>query len=193
MNGSNKKLRLIEIIYAKVIAHSIERKFSLFCCGCKIRDQDCLMLDEFEKWEMYGLDAMEEAGTNYAVWREFTNVIEILNVPFEKYFTEHLLSLEENPDLMLIESLFQEYQDNQSLIEVLCDLSNPKADPLEPFAECLFSSPLPLYIMLEERKKGSRARNKMNKRHIKTISKINFENILIICKILNILLLINNF
>ena len=141
MNGSNKKLRLIEIIYAKVIAHSIERKFSLFCCGCKIRDQDCLMLDEFEKWEMYGLDAIEEAGTNYAVWREFTNVIEILNVPFEKYFTEHLLSLEENPDLMLIESLFQEYQDNQSLIEVLCDLSNPKADPLEPVAECLFSSP----------------------------------------------------
>jgi hypothetical protein len=41
--------------------------------------------------------------------------------------------------------------------------------------------------MLEERKKGSRARNKMSKRHIKTISKINFENILIICKILNIL------
>jgi hypothetical protein len=60
------------------------------------------MLDEFEKWEMYGLDAIEEAGTNYAVWREFTNVIEILNVPFEKYFTEQLLSLEENPDLMLI-------------------------------------------------------------------------------------------
>ena len=74
------------------------------------------MLDEFEKWEMYGLDAIEEAGTNYAVWREFINVIEILNVPFEKYFTEHLLSLEENPDLMLIESLFQEYRDNQSLI-----------------------------------------------------------------------------
>ena len=121
------------------------------------------MLDEFEKWEMYGFDAIEEAGTNYAVWHEFTNVIEILNVPFEKYFTEHLLSLEENPDLMLIESLFQEYQDNRSLIEVLCDLSNPKADPLEPFAECLFSNPLPLYIMLEERKKGSRVRNKMNK------------------------------
>ncbi|CAB4043633.1 Hypothetical predicted protein [Paramuricea clavata] len=131
MNGSNKKLRLIEIIYAKVIAHSIKRKFNLFCCGCKIRDPDCLMLDEFEKWEMYGLDAIEEAGTNYAVWREFSNIIEILNVPFEKYFTEHLLSLAENPDLMLIESLFQKYKDNQSLIEVLCDLSNPKADPLE--------------------------------------------------------------
>jgi hypothetical protein len=96
---------------------------------------------------MYGLDAIEEGGTNYAVWREFTNVIEILNVPFEKYFTEHLLSLEENPDLMLIESLFQEYQDNQSLIEVLCDLSNPKGDPLEPFAECLFCSPPYLYIL----------------------------------------------
>ena len=131
MNGSDRKLRLTEIIYAKIIAHGIESRFSLFCCGCKIRDQDCLMLDEFEKWKMYGFDAMEEARTNYAVWREFTNVIEILNVTFEKYFTEHLLSLEENPDLMLVESLFQECQDNQSLIEVLCDLSNPRVDQLE--------------------------------------------------------------
>jgi hypothetical protein len=62
------------------------------------------------------------------------------------------LSLEENPDFMLIESLFQEYQDNQSLIEVLCDLSNPKADPLEPFAECLFSSP-PTFIYYVRGKK----------------------------------------
>ena len=78
--------------------------------------------------------------------------IELSNVPFEKYFTEHLLSLEENPDLMLIESLFQEYRDNQSLIEVLCDLSNPKADPLEPVAECLFSSP-PTFIYYVKGKK----------------------------------------
>ncbi|CAB4032398.1 Hypothetical predicted protein [Paramuricea clavata] len=158
MNGSSKKLRLIEIIYAKIIARSIEKKFGLFCCGCKVRDQDCLMLDEFEKWEMYGLDAIEEAGINYAVWREFTSVIEILNVPFEKYFTEHLLSLEENPDLMLIESLFQEYRDNQALIEVLCDLSDPRADPLEPVAECLFGSP-PTFIYYV-RGKGEKFRSK---------------------------------
>ena len=145
------------------------------------------MLDEFEKWEMYGLDAIEEAGTNYAVWREFTNVIEILNVPFEKYFTEHLLSLEENPDLMLIESLFQEYRDNQSLIEVLCDLSNPKADPLEPVAECLFSSPPTFIYYVRGKKERFESKEPNEQRNIRTISKINFENILITCKILNIL------
>jgi hypothetical protein len=35
MNGSNKKLRLIEIIYAKVIAHSIERNLACFVAGVK--------------------------------------------------------------------------------------------------------------------------------------------------------------
>ena len=131
----------MEMIHAKVIAHIIESKFNLFCCGCKIRDQDCLMLDEFEKWEMYGIDAMEEAKASCIVWREFSHVLEILNVPFEKYLTEHLLSLEENPDLMLIESIFHVYQDNQSLIEILRDLFIPKADPLERIAECFFTSP----------------------------------------------------
>jgi hypothetical protein len=36
MNDSDRKLRLIEIIYAKIIAHGIESRFRLFCCGCTI-------------------------------------------------------------------------------------------------------------------------------------------------------------
>ncbi len=59
MNSSNKKLRLIEIICAKVLACVIDSKFNQLCCGCKEYDQDCLMLEEFERWRMYGLDAME--------------------------------------------------------------------------------------------------------------------------------------
>ena len=64
MNRSNKKLCLIEILYAIAIARTIESKFKQLCCGCKEYDQDCLMLDESEKWQMYGLDAIEETKTH---------------------------------------------------------------------------------------------------------------------------------
>ena len=73
---------------------------------------------------IYGLDAIEEAKTNYTVWHEFSNVIEILNVPFEKRLTDHISNFEENLDFTLVESLLQLYQENQPLLKVLCDLSD---------------------------------------------------------------------
>ncbi len=141
MNGSNKKLRLIEIICAKVLARVIDSKFNQLCCGCKEYDQDCLMLEEFERWRMYGLDAMEE--TRHTVWLEVSNVLKILDFPFEKPLIDHLSSLQKSPDLMLMESLLQVYEDNQPLVKVLSDLSDwdPQIDPLANFALCYFSLP----------------------------------------------------
>ncbi len=55
MNRLNKAI--VEIIYGKIIAHIDECNFNQLCCGCIEYEQDCLMLDEFEKWLMYGLDA----------------------------------------------------------------------------------------------------------------------------------------
>ncbi len=61
--------------------------------------------------------------TTHTVWHEFTNVIEILNVPFEKRLTDHISNLEENPDLILVKTLPQLCEENQPLVKVLCDLS----------------------------------------------------------------------
>ncbi len=66
-----------------------------------------------QKWQMYGLDTIEETKTNHTIWHELTNVIKILNVPLDKSLTDHISNLEENPNLMLIESLLQVYQENQ--------------------------------------------------------------------------------
>ncbi len=55
------------IIYAKIIARTIESKVNQLCCGCNAYDQDCLMLGESEKWQMYGLNAMQEAKTIHTV------------------------------------------------------------------------------------------------------------------------------
>ncbi len=99
------------------------------------------MLSEFERREMYGLATFEETGINHTVWHELTNVFEILTIPFKKHLTDHISNLEENPNLMLVESLLQVYQDkdNQLLLHVLCDLSD--WDPLEEFTVCYFSLP----------------------------------------------------
>ena len=47
-----------------------------------------LILEEFEKWQMYGLYAVEE--TRHSVWLEVTNVLGVLNVAFEKCLIDHL-------------------------------------------------------------------------------------------------------
>ena len=97
------------------------------------------MLEEFERWRMYGLDAMEE--TRYTVWSEVSNVFKILDFPFEKRLIDHLSSLQESTDLILMESLLEVYEDNQPLVKVLSDLSDwdRQIDPLADFAVCYFS------------------------------------------------------
>jgi hypothetical protein len=136
MIGSNKVLRLAEIIYAKAINRIVERDFSFFCCGCKVRDQDCLMPDEFEKWEIYGRNAMEELKRNHFVQNEFCKVAKLLNIPVRAYVIEHIASLEADPDLMLIESLFQEYLDNEELIKTLRKVESPNPYEMIKSAEC---------------------------------------------------------
>ncbi len=144
MNGSNKKLRLIEIIYAKVLARVIDSKFNQLCCGCKEYDQDCLMLGIREMANVW----TRCYGGNYrhTVWTEVSNVLKILDFPFEKPLIDHLPSLQKSPDLMLVESLLQVYKDKQPLVKVLSDLSDwdPQIDPLANFAMCYFSLP-PLF------------------------------------------------
>ncbi len=45
MECSKKVLRLLEIIYAKSVACEIQNMPCEFCCGCKVREQDCLIND----------------------------------------------------------------------------------------------------------------------------------------------------
>jgi hypothetical protein len=113
----------MHVLCGQVIAQMIENKFNQFCCGCKIYNQDCLMKDEFEKWEMYGLDAIQNAAQT--VWEKFIRIIEILNIPYQNEFGEYLLQMKQKSDLLLVESLFQETIDNPTLVYVLNEMENP--------------------------------------------------------------------
>ena len=78
------------------------------------------MMDEFEKWEMYGLDAIQNA--TQTVWEKFIRIIEILNIPYQNEFGQYLLQMKEKSDLLLVESLFQETIDNPTLVYVLNEM-----------------------------------------------------------------------
>ena len=65
---------------------------------------------------------MEE--TRHTVWSEVSNVLKILDFPFEKRLIDHISSLQKSTDLILMESLLEVYEDNQPLVKVLSDLSD---------------------------------------------------------------------
>ena len=75
-----KCLKLLEVIYAKNVACEVQKIRNERCCGCKVYEQDCLMMDEHETWQMHGLNAIEQVNNTSSTWNEFMAAIKILNV-----------------------------------------------------------------------------------------------------------------
>jgi hypothetical protein len=145
MNGLNKALRLLEILYARHVAIGVQDKRSVFCCGCKVIEQDCLMMDEHETWQMYGIDTIEKIRNDCQIWDEFVKILTILNIKVQKEFNDHLRCLENDPNQAFVMSLLRLYQgkNNQALLHVLHDLYSwdCRIDPVESSVEYPFSLP----------------------------------------------------
>ena len=136
-----KCLKLLEVIYAKHVACEVQKIRNERCCGCKVYEQDCLMMDEHDTWQMHGLNAIEQTNNTSSTWNEFMAAIKILNVENHEDFIQHLMCLQEEPDQNYVYSFLRVYQDNQLLLRILHDLWNPQSDPLETYAQCHFSLP----------------------------------------------------
>ena len=145
MSVFKKALRLLEILYVRHTAIRVQDMRREFCCGCKAREQDCLMMDEYETWQMYGINALGKIKNDCQIWHEFVNVLIILGIKVQKEFTDHLHLLERNPDQAFVESLLHVYQDkdNHALLHVLHGLHgwDRQIDHLEFCAECHSSLP----------------------------------------------------
>jgi hypothetical protein len=50
----------MEVIYTKAVACEVQKIRNELRCGgmSKIYEKDCLMMDEYETWEMHGLNAI---------------------------------------------------------------------------------------------------------------------------------------
>ena len=57
--------RLLDVIYASAVAREIHNLRCAICCGCKIYEQDCLMMTE--GWDMHGMAAMEQVNSHPSV------------------------------------------------------------------------------------------------------------------------------
>ena len=119
----SKSLRLMEIVLSDVLSKEIQRIRDEICCGCKVYDQDCLMMTEPEAWTIHGLNAFDRIIQQRLVWKRFSDVMEILNVEIQSSFADHLIWLQTKPDQDLIRDLLQLYENNHKLIDIINNYS----------------------------------------------------------------------
>ena len=138
---TSKLRRLLEIIFADGTSREIEKIRNEICCGCKVYNQDCLMMTEQEGWQIHGLKAIERISKQTQVLNRFMDVLKILDEKMEYEFAKHLTWLQTKPDQDFIEDLLQLYENNHELLTIINNLFNPPEKPLESYSECFFSYP----------------------------------------------------
>ena len=146
---SYNQFNLLEGIYANAVACEVHKLCAELCCGCQInhasqRQHDCLMMDEYERWQMYGLQAIERVNAKRMVWNDFAEVMRVLKLKVDVNIIEHLQQMERDPDSTFVESLMELHQDTDNR-EVQCVLNYlfhcKLEDPLESVAQTFFSYP----------------------------------------------------
>ena len=112
------------------------------------RQHDCLMMNENERWQMYGLQAIERVNGKRMVWNEFAEAMRVLKLAVDRDVLEHLQQMEKDPDSTFVDSLMELYQNTENH-ELQCILNYlfhwRLEDPLESVAETFFSYP-PSYM-----------------------------------------------
>jgi hypothetical protein len=98
VNKLNLNLKL-EGMYANAVAQEVERFCVESCNGCQVghpsqRQHDCLMMNENERWQMYGLQAIERGNGKRVVWNEFAEAMRVLKLAVDRDVLEHLQQME---------------------------------------------------------------------------------------------------
>ena len=104
---------------------------------------DCLMMNENERWQMYGLQAIERVNGKRMVWNEFAEAMRVLKLAVDRDVLEHLQQLEKDPDSTFVDSLMEHQNtENHELQCILNYLFHWRLeDPLESVAEAFFFVP----------------------------------------------------
>ena len=105
-----KLFSLLEAIYAEAVAREVGKLTKERCCGCEYdhpsqRQHDCIMLSEQERWQSYGLEAIERVIVKRMVWREFVEAIRVMKLQYHKDVREHFDNFEKSPDSTFVYSL----------------------------------------------------------------------------------------
>ena len=153
LHGKTASYNLLEGIYANAVAHEVQKLCVESCNGCQVghpsqRQHDCLMMNENERWQMYGLQAIERVNGKRMVWNEFAEAMRVLKLAVDRDLLEHLQQLEKDPDSTFVDSLMELHQNTENH-ELQCLLNYlfhwRLEDPLGSVAEAFFSCP-PSYM-----------------------------------------------
>ena len=113
-------------------------------CNRSQRQHDCLMMNENERWQMYGLQAIERVNGKRMVWNEFAEAMRVLKLAVDRDVLEHLQQLEKYPDSTFVDSLMELHQNTENH-ELQCILNYlfhwRLEDKLESVAETVFFVP----------------------------------------------------
>ena len=110
LHGKAASYNLLEGIYANAVAQVVERLCVESCNGCQVghpsqRQHDCLVMNENERWQMYGLQAIKRVNGKSMVWSEFAEAMRVLELGVDRDVLEHLQQLEKDPDSTFVDSL----------------------------------------------------------------------------------------
>ena len=106
------------------------------------------MMNENERWQMYGLQAIERVNGKRMVWNEFAEAMRLLKLAVDRDLLEHLQQLEKYPDSTFVDSLMELHQntENHELQYIRNYLFQWRLeDPFESVVEAFFSGP-PSYM-----------------------------------------------
>jgi hypothetical protein len=62
-------------------------------------------MNENERWQMYGLQAIKRVNGKSMVWSEFAEAMRVLELGVDRDVLEHLQQLEKDPDSTFVDSL----------------------------------------------------------------------------------------
>ena len=96
-------VHLLEAIYIHAIQNEVNKICEDNCYGCDIshpsqRKNDCLMMDDEERWLLYTADAVMQVKCKYCIWSEFIDATRLLKMIHRENMRTHLQQLESIDD-----------------------------------------------------------------------------------------------
>jgi hypothetical protein len=119
LHGKTASYNLLEGMYANAVAHEVQRRCVESCNGCQVghlsqRQHDCLVMNENERLQMYGLQALERVNAKRMVWCEFAEAMRVLKLAVDRVVLEHLRQMEKDPDSTFVDSLMELHQNTET-------------------------------------------------------------------------------
>ena len=103
--NKNSSAPVMDCLHGKAGSYNFERFCVESCNGCQVghssqRQHDCLVMNENELWQLYGLQAIKRVNGKHVVWIEFAEAMRVqqLEKDPDSTFGDSLMELHQNTE-----------------------------------------------------------------------------------------------